>query len=282
MPSRWFDEEDESVRWWGSRVPAESSRKAGNMSEHMPRRQPVAHSQPAPGGASIRYANGRVKRAFDLTAGVVLSIVTAPIVALLAVGSAVSFRAWPIFVQKRLGRDGRPFCFVKLRTLPTDTPLEADKYAIAGTTTTRWGGFLRASHLDELPQCWMVVTGRMSLVGPRPEMPALAARFDAAFMGDRLAVRPGITGPWQVSTALSGLIGEAPEFDRLYLAYAGPRLDAWVLLRTTGMLVGLQPLPLERFPGWLCNGSAPAGASIPDVDIAAQTADARPQTRSAS
>ena len=246
-------------------------------------RQPVAHSQPAPGGASIRYANGRVKRAFDLTAGVVLSIVTAPIVAFLAVGSAVSFRAWPIFVQKRLGRDGRPFCFVKLRTLPTDTPLEADKYAIAGTTTTtRWGGSLRASHFDELPQCWLLVTGRMSLVGPRPEMPALAATFDAAFMGERLAVRPGITGPWQVSTASAGLIGEAPEFDRLYLAHAGPRLDAWVSLRTIGVLVGLRLLPLERFPGWARNGSAPAGAPMPDVDVAAQTADSRRQTGSSS
>jgi lipopolysaccharide/colanic/teichoic acid biosynthesis glycosyltransferase len=251
------------------------------MSQYMPRRQPVAHNEPAPGGASIRYANGRVKRAFDLAAGVALSIVTAPIIALLAVGSAVSFRAWPLFVQQRLGRGGRPFCFVKLRSLPTDTPADADKYTIAGATT-RWGGFLRASHLDELPQCWLVVTGRMSLVGPRPEMPALAATFDATFMRERLAVRPGITGPWQVSTASSGLIGEAPEFDRLYLAHAGPRLDAWVLLRTTGMPVGLRPLPLERFPGWACNGSAPAGAPMPDVNAAAQTADSRRQTGSSS
>jgi lipopolysaccharide/colanic/teichoic acid biosynthesis glycosyltransferase len=258
------------------------SRKPGNMSDDMLRRHPVAHSQPVQGDAPIRYANGRAKRAFDLTAGVALSIVTAPIIVLLAVGSAVSFRAWPLFVQKRLGRGGRPFCFVKLRTLPTDTPIDADKYAIAAAITTRWGRFLRASHLDELPQCWLVVTGHMSLVGPRPEMPALAATFDAAFMEERLAVRPGITGPWQVSTACSGLIGEAPEFDRLYIAHAGPRLDAWVLLRTTGVLVGLRPLPLERFPGWACNGSGPAGAPMPDVDVAARTADSKRPTGSSS
>jgi lipopolysaccharide/colanic/teichoic acid biosynthesis glycosyltransferase len=258
------------------------SRKAGNMNKDMPTRQPVAYIQPAPNNASIRRANGRAKRAFDLVAGVALSTVTAPIIVLLAVGSAVSFRAWPLFVQKRLGRGGRPFCFVKLRTLPTDTPVDADKYTIAATTTTRWGRFLRASHLDELPQCWLVVTGRMSLVGPRPEMPALAARFDATFMRERLAVRPGITGPWQVSAACSGLIGEAPEFDRLYLAHAGPRLDAWVLLRTTGVLVGLRPLPLERFPAWARNGSAPAGAATPDADVAAQTTDSRHQTGSSS
>jgi lipopolysaccharide/colanic/teichoic acid biosynthesis glycosyltransferase len=181
-------------------------------------------------------------------------------------------------VQKRLGRDGRPFCFVKLRTLPTDTPPDEDKYAIAAATTTRWGRLLRAGHLDELPQCWLVVTGRMSMVGPRPEMPALAVRFDPAFMEERLAVRPGITGPWQVSTACSGLIGEAPEFDRLYLAHGGPRFDAWILLRTAGVLVGLQPLPLERFPAWVRNGSAPARASTSDAGAATQTTDSRYQT----
>jgi lipopolysaccharide/colanic/teichoic acid biosynthesis glycosyltransferase len=165
-----------------------------------------------------------------------------------------------------------------LRTLPTDTPVDADKYTIAATTTTPWGRSLRASHLDELPQCWLVVTGRMSLVGPRPEMPALAATFHASFMEERLAVRPGITGPWQVSTACSGLIGEAPEFDRLYLAHAGPRFDAWILLRTAGVLVGRPPLSLERFPGWACNGSAPASAPMSDADAAAQTADATRQT----
>jgi lipopolysaccharide/colanic/teichoic acid biosynthesis glycosyltransferase len=252
------------------------------MNQDKPRQQPVDHNQPAPDSASIRHANGRVKRAFDLTAGVALSIVTAPVIVLLAVGSVVSFRAWPLFVQKRLGRGGRPFCFVKLRTLPTDTPPDEDKYTIAATTTTRWGRFLRAWHLDELPQCWLVVTGRMSLVGPRPEMPALAARFDAVFMEERLAVRPGITGPWQVSTACSGLIGEAPEFDRLYLAHAGPRFDAWILLRTAGVLVGRPPLSLERFPGWACNGSAPASAPMSDADAAAQTADSSRQTDSSS
>jgi lipopolysaccharide/colanic/teichoic acid biosynthesis glycosyltransferase len=242
----------------------------------------VAPSQPEAGGSAIRYANGPTKRAFGLLAGVALSIVTAPAIVLLAVGSAVSFRAWPLFVQKRLGRGGRPFNFVKLRSLPIDTPADADKYTIATTTTTRWGSFLRGSHLDELPQCWLVLTGRMSLVGPRPEMPALAATFDASFMEERLAVRPGITGPWQVSTACSGLIGEAPEFDRLYLAHAGPRLDAWVLLRTAGVLIGRRALPFERFPGWARNGSRPAGAPMPDVDAAAQTADSRRQTGSSS
>ena len=218
--------------------------------------QSDAQNQPAADGQSMRYANGPAKRTFDLTAGVALSIVTAPIILLLAVGSAVSFRAWPLFVQDRLGRGGRSFNFVKLRSLPTNVPPGADKYAIANVTNTRWGRIIRGSHLDELPQFWLVVTGRMSLVGPRPEMPTLAATFDAAFVAERLTVRPGITGPWQVSIASKGLIGEAPGFDRLYLAHAGPRLDAWIMFRTIGTFVGLRPLPLERFPKWIVNHPA--------------------------
>jgi lipopolysaccharide/colanic/teichoic acid biosynthesis glycosyltransferase len=215
----------------------------------------------------MHYANGPAKRIFDLTAGVALSIVTAPIILLLAVGSAVSFRAWPLFVQDRLGRGGCSFRFIKVRSLPTSTPPGADKYAIAQATNTWWGWIIRGSHLDELPQCWLVVTGRMSLVGPRPEMPDLAATFDAVFVAERLTVRPGITGPWQVSTASKGLIGEAPGFDRLYLAHAGARLDAWIMFRTIGTFVGLRPLPLERFPKWIVDYPAFHGTPTTDADV---------------
>jgi|ERR1035437_6072390 lipopolysaccharide/colanic/teichoic acid biosynthesis glycosyltransferase len=231
------------------------------------RHQSNAPNQPAADRQSMRYANGRTKRIFDLGTGVVLSIVTAPIILLLAVGSAVSFRAWPLFVQDRLGRGGRSFNFVKLRSLPTNVPPGADKYAIANVTNTRWGRIIRGSHLDELPQFWLVVTGRMSLVGPRPEMPTLAATFDAAFVAERLTVRPGITGPWQVSIASKGLIGEAPGFDRLYLAHAGPRLDAWIMFRTIGTFVGLRPLPLERFPNWIVNHPALHGTPAANADV---------------
>ena len=181
-------------------------------------------------------------------------------------------RKWWVIAVTVLG-------FVKLRSLPTYTPVNADKYTVAFITTTRWGRFLRRTHLDELPQFWLVVTGRMSLIGPRPEMPDLAATFDAAFMWERLAVRPGITGPWQVSTASAGLIGEAPELDRLYLAHAGPRLETWVSLRTIGGLAGLQPLPLECFPKWAGNSSA-AAAQTPGVDIGGKSANSAGQTGS--
>lgn len=197
----------------------------------------------------------------------VLSIVTAPIILLLVVGSAVSYGAWPLFVQDRLGRGGHSFRFVKVRSLPTSTEPTADKYEIAHGTNTHWGQILRSTHLDELPQCWLVVTGQMSLVGPRPEMPALAATFDAGFVAERLIVRPGVTGPWQVSTASTGLIGEAPELDRLYLAHAGPKFDAWVMFRTIGTFVGMKPLPLERFPKWIVDNPVLHRAPTSKADV---------------
>jgi len=240
------------------------------MNSDMAQRRAASQSKAKGGSRSIRYANGPVKRVFDILAGLLLSVLTAPITVLLAAGSVVSFRAWPLFVQKRLGRDGRLFCFIKIRSLPPSAPLSADKYTVADINTTQWGRFLRGTHLDELPQLWLVVTGRMSLIGPRPEMPALAATFDSAFVRERLTVRPGITGPWQVSTASAGLIGESPELDRLYLTHAGPRLDTWVSLRTLGGLVGMQPLPLKCFPKW-AGRESPTVAPAPGIGVAANS-----------
>jgi lipopolysaccharide/colanic/teichoic acid biosynthesis glycosyltransferase len=219
-----------------------------------PRVPPHNPGQVQPSARALRYANGWAKRLFDLVAGTLLSLATLPLMIVLAIGSAVSFRSWPIFVQKRLGRGGRQFRFVKLRTLPTSAPTDADKYTIRDLETTWWGRSLRSHHLDELPQCWLLITGRMSLVGPRPEMPVLARTFDPTFVAERMAVKPGITGPWQVSTAKVGLIGEAPEFDRFYLQHASPVVDARVAICTVKSFFGGAPLSIDRLCGWVGRG----------------------------
>jgi lipopolysaccharide/colanic/teichoic acid biosynthesis glycosyltransferase len=198
-----------------------------------------------------------LKRLIDLLTGTIISVVTAPLVVLLAIASALSYRAWPLFIQQRLGRGGHLFTFVKIRSLPTSTSPTADKYAASAIENSRFGRFIRASHLDELPQIWLVVSGRMSLIGPRPEFPELSITFDQNFVKERLKVRPGISGLWQVSSASTGLIGEAPEFDRLYLSIASLRVDAWVVGRTIGGLIGRPTLTLAQFPKWITrlNGS---------------------------
>jgi lipopolysaccharide/colanic/teichoic acid biosynthesis glycosyltransferase len=254
-----------------------NSMKAGIMRRETLRPQPRAQDRHVTWRRSLGFANGRTKRAVDLVLGVLVTIVSAPVIAVLAIVSSARFRAWPLFVQERLGRDGHPFRFVKIRSLPLNTPSSADKYEI-GPATTRWGRFLRGSHLDELPQIWLVVSGRMSLVGPRPEMPELAATFEPTFVEERLLVRPGITGPWQVSTGAERLIGEAPEFDRLYLAHASARFDTWLLLRTLGVLVGMKPIPLDRFPAWVLDERAGADVPTANLGYGAPASHGRPAT----
>lgn len=183
------------------------------------------------------------KRLFDVAVGAILALLAAPLIVLSAIVAALALRTIrPFFVQDRVGLHGRRFKLVKIRTLPLWAASHADKYAIAGIPLPWICKVLRASHLDELPQLFLVVTGRMSLVGPRPEMPNLLETFDAEFVATRSLVRPGCTGLWQISEAAGGLIGEAPEYDLYYLARGGIRLDLWILARTVRNFLPDAPL----------------------------------------
>jgi len=173
------------------------------------------------------------KRLFDIVVATVMLVLTLPLMVVLALAVALSLRTWrPLFFQERVGRGGRRFILPKLRTLPTSAPRYADKYALASVPTTRLGRFLRSTHLDELPQLALVVLGRMSLIGPRPEMACLLEELPEPFVAARLLVRPGCTGLWQVSCDAGKLIGEVPHHDLYYIAHANPRLDVWILGQT--------------------------------------------------
>ena len=191
------------------------------------------------------------KRALDLTIGLLLALLALPTILLAAAGSAIAFRAWPFFMQDRIGRDGERFRFVKIRTLPPVTDPYADKYSIDGLRLPRIARLLRRLHLDELPQLWLVVTGRMSLVGPRPEMPELHADMAPEFAAARTQVRPGCTGLWQISEGVTGLIHEHPDYDRYYLRHQNLRLDVWIMTRTIRvMLLGNRRIRLDEVPSW--------------------------------
>ena len=199
-----------------------------------------------------------MKRTVDIVVGAALCAVAVPVVVVAALVITVLLRCSPFFVQDRIGADGRRFRFVKLRTLPPDVDPYADKYALDDVDVPRFCTSLRRLHLDELPQLALVVTGRMSLVGPRPEMPRLHEELDPAFAAARTGVRPGCTGLWQVGDQCDLLIGEAPEFDELYLRHRSLRLDAWILWRTAVMIVVGRTVPLDRIPLWALRG-APLG-----------------------
>ena len=204
----------------------------------------------------------RKSRLLDLLIAVPASIVLLPFIFVLAIGSAISFRAWPFFTQLRLGHHGAEFRFIKIRSLPATTPAAVDKYELKALTNTRFGGFLRKFHLDELPQLWLVVWGTMSLVGPRPEMPCVAATFAPDFVAARLTVKPGCTGLWQISTSSVGLIGDNPKYDLVLVDSESVRLDLWVLCRTPFHMLGARSVrSLDDVPGWVSHGQPSAMAS---------------------
>jgi lipopolysaccharide/colanic/teichoic acid biosynthesis glycosyltransferase len=191
------------------------------------------------------------RRTFDIVVSAVLLLLALPIVVIAALGSFATLRAWPFFSQGRIGRDGERFRFLKVRTLRPDVPGYIDKHQLDQSQIPAFCQLLRRLHLDELPQLLLVLQGKMSLVGPRPEMGYLHLRMPASFAQLRTSVRPGCTGLWQVSEASTDLIGKAPHYDRFYLANRTLRLDIWVLARTALNMVGIgRAITLEDVPAW--------------------------------
>jgi lipopolysaccharide/colanic/teichoic acid biosynthesis glycosyltransferase len=243
------------------------------LSEGRDRRSPIADA-PAlrvvtDGRARRGPGNVRIaKRGTDIVFGTILAIVALPVILLLAVGSTIALRTWPFFIQHRVGKGGRPFAFPKLRTLPRSAPPIANKYQLAEIELPAYCRLLRRTHLDELPQLLLVPLGRMSLVGPRPEMPRVLAHYDADFAAERALVRPGCTGLWQISSCAGMMIYESPEYDQVYLRSGSLRLDAWILYRTARTwLPRCQWITLEDVPPWAIGPGFLDTASEPERPV---------------
>ena len=203
------------------------------------------------GGVGTSRVMDACRRAMDIVVALTLALVTLPVMVGAALGSAVSLRAWPLFAQERIGRDGRAFRFFKIRTLPVSMPAYADKFELDHDQIPPFCRLLRALHLDELPQLYLVLIGRMTLVGPRPEMRYLHEQMPTAVAASRTSVRPGCTGLWQVSTACTGLIVDAPEYDQFHLEHRTLRLDGWILYRTALKMTKLaKPVTFDDIPAW--------------------------------
>lgn len=172
-----------------------------------------------------------LKRTLDVVLGSALLVTTAPLLGLIALAVWVGSGRPVLFVQRRIGRGGRPFDVYKFRTLPPDphpTGASRAQATWVGAVLRRWG-------LDELPQLWNVVRGEMSLVGPRPTLPEQVARY-GPFERQRLAVRPGLTGWAQIHGRNALSWPERIAFDVWYVHHRSLRLDLRILLRTPRVL----------------------------------------------
>lgn len=205
------------------------------------------------GIAAFRLGQDSAKRTLDLAAALILIVILAPALAVLMLLVRSTSTGPALFRQQRLGRDRRPFTMLKLRTMHVGQDdrihreyvtslLSAGQEAVASPGSglykleadprvTRVGAWLRKTSLDELPQLYNVLRGEMSLVGPRPVLPWEAEMFSGPHQR-RFAVRPGLTGLWQVSGRSRLSMTKALELDVEYVARRSLALDLMILIRT--------------------------------------------------
>jgi len=177
------------------------------------------------------------RRGIDILGASATLLVFAPVFAIVAALIKIDSRGPIFFRHARVGRHARHFDMWKFRTMQAG----ADCYQRSPKSDndprlTRVGRILRRTSIDELPQLINVLVGDMSLVGPRPEMPFLAAKHNA-LARSRVRVKPGVTGLWQISPARAFPIHENIEYDLFYIDHQSLFLDCAILLRTLTAVV---------------------------------------------
>jgi lipopolysaccharide/colanic/teichoic acid biosynthesis glycosyltransferase len=165
------------------------------------------------------------KRLFDLLGAAVALLLLSPLLLVLAALIKLDTPGPVFFRQQRVGRFGRPFRIHKFRTMVMDAPQRGLALTVgADPRITRSGRWLRHTRLDELPQLIDVLSGHMSLVGPRPEVPRYVAHYPPALRERALAVRPGITDPSSLDFLDEGaLLAAAADPEREYIDRILPR-----------------------------------------------------------
>ena len=180
----------------------------------------------------VPWHHAAAKRAVDLVLSALFLVVLAPWLLLIALLIRLGSPGPALFVQKRVGKNGRIFDMYKFRSMC----VEAEKYDHSPTThndprITRIGRYLRRTSLDELPQLINVLLGDMSLVGPRPEMPFIVECY-APRHRQRHQVLPGITGLWQLSADRAYQIHENIQYDLYYIRNRTFFMDMAILIHT--------------------------------------------------
>ena len=211
--------------------------------------------------AESKRVSRAIKRSLDIAGSLFALCVSSPIWIGVAVAVKLTSPGPVLFRQERIGEGGQRFTFLKFRSMYSDNnhaiheeyvkqliageakaePARGAKQSVYKLTNdprvTAVGKFLRRSSLDELPQFLNVIRGQMSLVGPRPPVPYEFASYDIWHKRRLLAMKPGITGLWQVGGRCRVKFDEMVRLDLKYAQSWSPWLDIYVLLRTPGAVV---------------------------------------------
>jgi len=182
-----------------------------------------------------------IKRLMDVVGALALLVALGPVMLATLVLLTITTRGKPLFLQRRIGLGGRPFTLIKFRTMVDDAAQkqreirnEKDGPIFKNRRDpriTRIGRILRKTSIDETPQLLHVLLGQMSLVGPRPPVPAEVAQYQPWQRG-RLAVKPGLTCLWQVSGRSEIGFEDWVRMDLWYARHQDLRTDLTLLVRT--------------------------------------------------
>jgi lipopolysaccharide/colanic/teichoic acid biosynthesis glycosyltransferase len=202
-----------------------------------------------------------MKRVMDVVGSLAALICLSPFLLVIAAAIKLTSEGPILFRQKRIGQYGKPFTFLKFRSMYVNNDArqhreyvqkliagKAEKQPSNGNGTgvykltkdprvTRIGSFLRRTSLDELPQFFNVLEGKMSLVGPRPPVPYEVEAYDFWHRGRLLEAKPGITGLWQVNGRSRVKFDDMVRLDIRYARTWSPWMDVKILLRTPGAVV---------------------------------------------
>ena len=196
-----------------------------------------------------QYGYRFIKRLFDVVASSVAVVILSPVFLIIAIAIKINDPAGPVFyTQTRVGKDGKPFKMFKFRSMVTnaDELLEKlrDQNEVEGAMfkmkddprITKVGKFIRKYSLDELPQLLNVVGGSMSIVGPRPPLPFEVEEY-TDYDRQRLMVKPGATGMWQVGGRNALSFDQMVELDLTYINERSIWLDLKIMFETVKVMI---------------------------------------------
>lgn len=181
----------------------------------------------------IRYG----KPFLDFILGLLMLLIFSPLLIIISIAIKLDSPGPVIFKQPRIGKGGREFQIYKFRTMYKDVPKQGrSPVSSDDPRITRVGRFLRRTSLDELPQLFNIIKGEMSLVGPRPEQKLIVERCYTPYEMQRFLVKPGITGPWQLSGDRTRPIHENLHYDFEYIQNASLWTDLSLILATVKVM----------------------------------------------
>ncbi len=191
------------------------------------------------------------RRLFDVVVAAAALVVSSPVLLAAIVAIRLESPGHPIFRQRRIGKDGRPFDMLKLRTMVAGAESMGSGLAVneGDPRITRVGAVLRRFSIDELPNLVNVLRGDMAIVGPRPTVQVQVQQYTERQRG-RLAIRPGLTGWAQVNGRAKLRWDERIELDLWYIEHRSWRLDLRILARTARIILAGEGIYKGRTGGW--------------------------------